>query len=135
MIRKAAEQVAGIGPERLDQLMHIVLSHHGQLAYGSPVLPMTPEAMLLHLLDDMDAKMNYMDGLRQRMLGGGWQWTEYQRHLERYLYLRTSDAEDTGGGVPICPDEEGVEPPTPQKPSASSASGKKADEPRQPSLF
>jgi 3'-5' exoribonuclease len=97
MVRKAAEKITDLAAERVDQLLHIILSHHGQLAFGSPVLPMTPEAIILHHLDDMDAKVNYMEGLRGKMEGEGWQWTDYQRPLERYLFLRatSSEARDT----------------------------------------
>ena len=52
---------------------------------------MTPEAILLNQLDDMDAKMNYLQGLQKKMQGVDWQWSDYQRHLERFLYLRGSD--------------------------------------------
>ena len=38
-------------------LLHLVASHHGVLEYGSPVMPKTPEALILHHADDMDAKM------------------------------------------------------------------------------
>ncbi|MDD2465169.1 MAG: 3'-5' exoribonuclease YhaM family protein [Desulfobulbus sp.] len=92
VIRRAVEQVQGISAEQIDRLIHMVLSHHGQYAYGSPVLPMTPEAILLNQLDDMDAKMNYLQGLQHKMQGGDWQWSDYQRHLERYLYLRGTEA-------------------------------------------
>jgi len=97
LVRQAAAQVEGITADMVDRLMHIILSHHGQYGFGSPVLPMTPEAILLHHLDDIDAKMNYMEGLQAKMSGNGWQWTEYQRHLERYLYLRA-------GGVEVEPE-------------------------------
>ncbi len=93
MVRKAAEKITDLASERVDQLLHIILSHHGQLAFGSPVLPMTPEAIILHHLDDMDAKVNYMEGLRGKMEGKGWQWTDYQRPLERYLFLRANNSE------------------------------------------
>ena len=134
LIRRAAERVDGISQEQLDQLMHIVLSHHGQLAYGSPVLPMTPEAILLHLLDDMDAKMNYMDGLRRRMTGDGWQWSEYQRHLERFLYLRAGG--ETGPDVPkqAAPAEEPPPPPS-DEPPPEPPSRRKDVHIRQPTLF
>jgi 3'-5' exoribonuclease len=96
LVRRAADKVPAMTDDQVDQLVHIILSHHGQLAYGSPVLPMTPEAILLHHLDDMDAKMNSLDELRRKMTGSGRQWTEYQRHLERFLYLRGEEHSDAG---------------------------------------
>ena len=39
-------------------LRHMILSHHGVHEYGSPVLPMIPEAEVLHLIDNLDARMN-----------------------------------------------------------------------------
>lgn len=117
MVRKAAEQTEGVSAEQVDLLMHIILSHHGQHAYGAPILPMTPEAILLHHLDDMDAKMNYMDGLRAKMSGEGWQWSEYQRHLERYLYLRAA-----GGGEEATLSGEDQPEPFPPTPAGAKAS-------------
>ncbi len=99
MVRKAAENVAGITTEQVDQITHLILSHHGQLEFGSPVLPMTPEAMLLHHLDDMDAKMNYMEQLSSKMEEPGYQWTDYQRPLERFLYLRGQKQDSHAGGA------------------------------------
>ncbi|MCF6186748.1 MAG: 3'-5' exoribonuclease YhaM family protein [Desulfobulbaceae bacterium] len=86
MVRQAAVGIDGLGAGRVDQLVHLVLSHHGRHEFGAPVLPMTPEAILLHHLDDMDAKMNYIDQLREKQDEPG--WSDYQRPLERFLYLR-----------------------------------------------
>jgi 3'-5' exoribonuclease len=48
-------------PERLRVLVeHMILSHHGRYEFGSPKLPMTPEALLLNVLDDLEAKMQTM---------------------------------------------------------------------------
>lgn len=55
-IRKAAEKL-NINSEVPLLLEHIVLSHHGQLEYGSPVLPLTKEALLVSLIDNLDSKM------------------------------------------------------------------------------
>lgn len=97
IVRRAAGQVPAITDDQLDRLLHMILSHHGQYGFGSPVLPMTPEAILLHHLDDMDAKMQYMESLCVKMDGNSWQWTDYQRHLERYLYLRACGAAQEEG--------------------------------------
>jgi 3'-5' exoribonuclease len=71
-------------PVRLrDLVVHLILSHHGQLEFGSPKLPSFPEAMLLHLLDNMDSKMEAMRALieHDRQLEGN--WTLYSNTLER----------------------------------------------------
>lgn len=96
MLRRAADTVEGLSQDTVDQLAHLILSHHGQLEFGSPVLPMTPEALLLHHIDDMDAKMNYIEGLQAQMHGEELQWTAFQRPLQRYLYLRGSTGDDAG---------------------------------------
>lgn len=93
-LRRAADQVPELPQETVDQLAHLILSHHGQLEFGSPVLPMTPEALLLHHIDDMDAKMNYLEGLQTQFEGEEHQWTPFQRPLQRYLYLRGKAIED-----------------------------------------
>ena len=45
-------------PERLEWMVkHMILSHHGSLEFGSPVIPLFPEAFVLHVIDNLDAKM------------------------------------------------------------------------------
>ncbi|WP_263357126.1 3'-5' exoribonuclease YhaM family protein [Acidicapsa ligni] len=57
MIEKVIDSIPGF-PQRLKILvLHVILSHHGKLEFGSPKLPMIPEALMLNFLDDMDAKM------------------------------------------------------------------------------
>ena len=59
-IRAAGEKV-NINPEIPLLLQHMILSHHGEKDYGSPVPPLTREAFLLHAIDDLDAKMIIID--------------------------------------------------------------------------
>jgi 3'-5' exoribonuclease len=68
-------------------LEHLVLSHHGKYEFGSPKLPMTPEAILLHYLDDLDAKMQTVRGelTRNEASGRGGEITDWVRSLERPL--------------------------------------------------
>ncbi len=76
-------------PENLRVLVeHLILSHHGKYEFGSPKLPMIPEALLLHYLDDLDAKMQTMrsEFLRAEAQGRApGQMTEWVRALERPL--------------------------------------------------
>lgn len=59
-----------IDKEKSTQLQHIVLSHHGKFEYGSPVLPATKEAILLSMIDDMDAKMELADNVLENVNEG-----------------------------------------------------------------
>jgi len=74
-------------PARLKLLVqHMILSHHGRYEFGSPKLPMIPEAMLLHYLDDLEAKMQTMRSELARSVAGGRSagaMTEWVRALER----------------------------------------------------
>lgn len=73
-------------PEALRlHLLHMVLGHHGRLEYGSPVLPKTPEALLVHYLDDMDGKLEAMFRAIRTESGGG-RWTPFNRSLERMIF-------------------------------------------------
>ncbi|MEN6449559.1 MAG: HD domain-containing protein [Thermoguttaceae bacterium] len=65
MVREAAAalQDSPLAPERLLRLEHLMITHQGRLEWGSPKLPMTPEAMLVHAADDIDAKYAMMVGI------------------------------------------------------------------------
>ncbi len=75
----------GIPPAKAMLLKHIILSHHGELEYGSPKRPKTLEAVLLHFVENMDAKANAFSGAMED-LPEGVRWTEYNRMFERYLF-------------------------------------------------
>jgi len=57
MVEEKAIQIKGFPQERLDLLRHIILSHHGETDYNSPRLPMMAEALAVHHLDNLDAKL------------------------------------------------------------------------------
>jgi 3'-5' exoribonuclease len=68
---------------------HLVLSHHGKLEFGSPKVPVFPEALLLHYLDDMDSKMEAMRALIEKDPQSEGLFTGYSSSLER-VALRKS---------------------------------------------
>ena len=88
MLAQKVREIAPF-PEKLRVLVeHMILSHHGRLEFGSPKLPMTPEAVLLSALDDLEAKMQAMRNEfgRDAAAGkSGAEMTEWVRSMERPL--------------------------------------------------
>ena len=84
-ISRAAGKIPEFPEELRMQILHIVLSHHGRLDFGSPVLPKTPEALLVHYLDDLDGKLEVMFRARRDEAGGG-SWSPFSRALDRMIY-------------------------------------------------
>jgi 3'-5' exoribonuclease len=66
-------------------LEHLIISHHGQYEFGSPKLPMFPEALMLHYLDDLDSKMEAMRAQFEREGDLESPWTSYNPSLGRPL--------------------------------------------------
>ncbi len=60
MTERAIDSLPGFPPHLKTLVLHMILSHHGKLEFGSPKLPMIPEALALSFLDDLDAKMQAM---------------------------------------------------------------------------
>jgi 3'-5' exoribonuclease len=75
-------------PKDLSTLLkHFLLSHHGQYIWGSPKKPMTLEAVMLHFLDDMDAKVNGIQHFIKKEVPEGARWSAYHRAFEQYFYV------------------------------------------------
>ncbi len=94
MIHKKADvlrsQGVEVGPQVLDALGHIILSHHGQYEYGSPKLPATAEAFMVYYIDDLDAKMNQVNAAIESEVSDA-NWTAYQGPLQTRLYRKRID--------------------------------------------
>jgi 3'-5' exoribonuclease len=84
-ISRAVGKIPGFPEELRLQILHIVLSHHGRLEFGSPVLPKTPEALLVHYLDDLDGKLEVMFKAVKDEAGSG-SWSPFSRALDRMIY-------------------------------------------------
>ncbi|MGA2686802.1 MAG: OB-fold nucleic acid binding domain-containing protein [Candidatus Korobacteraceae bacterium] len=73
-------------PEELKVLLeHLIISHHGEYEFGSPKLPMFPEALMLHYMDDLDSKMESMRAQFEREAEFDSPWTSYNPSLARPL--------------------------------------------------
>jgi 3'-5' exoribonuclease len=85
MLQAKIELVPGFPPELKTMLEHLIISHHGQYEFGSPKLPMFPEALALHYLDDLDSKMEAMRAHFEREADLESPWTSYNASLGRPL--------------------------------------------------
>ena len=85
---RAAEQILGqeFPSELVWQLKHMILSHHGTIEYGAAKLPMTPEAIALHHLDALDAKVHEFRKAIDEDLNGESRWTPFSPRLQRKIY-------------------------------------------------
>ena len=80
IVQEAADKVKVIGP-KLQNLLHIVLSHHGEIEKGSPVVCATKESFIVHYADEFDAIMNQF---KKNDSSNPW---EYNKMLQRFLYI------------------------------------------------
>lgn len=85
MVREEARAMEFPDPTLLIQLEHIILAHHGAVEFGSPILPKTREALLVNVLDDLDAKLKMMSTHLEGDSGAG-EFTSFHRVLQRGLY-------------------------------------------------
>ncbi len=86
IVRDFAKRVR-ISRDKLLELEHIIASHHGDFEYGSPVLPKTPEALVIHFLENMDAKLARFFEIRDKS-DPAKEWSDYDRNLGRRIFLR-----------------------------------------------
>ena len=79
-IRRLIEELPDF-PERLaGAVLHIILSHHGALEHGSPVVPCTREATLVHMIDNLGGRLGSFDRLEKELPQGS-QWSAYDRAI------------------------------------------------------
>jgi 3'-5' exoribonuclease len=110
MLQGKIAQIPGFPDEMKTLLEHLIISHHGQYEFGSPKLPMFPEALMLHYLDDLDSKMESMRAHFEREAGGESSWTTYNGSLGRTL-LNTAKFLQKEAAMAAAASAE-VEPPT-----------------------
>ncbi len=85
MLQAKIAQIPGFPDELKTLLEHLIISHHGEYEFGSPKLPMFPEALMLHYLDDLDSKMESMRAHFEREAETDSTWTSYNASLGRTL--------------------------------------------------
>jgi 3'-5' exoribonuclease len=76
------------------QVLHLILSHHGELEHGSPIVPKTLEAQILYMADQMDSQINAWQHIIERDKDGQRTWSTFIKPIERFLYLGPTEKND-----------------------------------------
>jgi 3'-5' exoribonuclease len=92
-------------PELLLRLKHMIVSHHGTHEFGSPKVPMTPEAIALHYLDNLDAKVHSFTRDISDDTNQSSAWTQFSPTLQRRLFKGTANGAEAGCPPPAEPTE------------------------------
>jgi 3'-5' exoribonuclease len=110
MVEEKMNAIPNFPTELRMRVSHMILSHHGVLEYGSPVVPKTLEAIALHHIENMDAQINHC--LQATMAAGDQTWSEYDKRWGRQFYAGrgetsngsgTTQASESSGGASHAP--------------------------------
>ena len=94
MLERKAEQIDGFPDSLRMQLLHMILSHHGELETGSPVVPKTLEAIALSHIDDLDAQTDAFRRVIEETNAGGQEWSEYITLIGRQVWNKPAGDTD-----------------------------------------
>jgi 3'-5' exoribonuclease len=100
-IRTAIARLDGFPESLARALLHIILSHHGSLEHGSPVVPCTREATLVHMADNLGSKLGSFDRI-QSSLADGSVWGQYDKAIGAPAYFGGPSGEAGAGGTPAA---------------------------------
>ena len=85
-VRREIERIDGFPAGEAEGLLHIILSHHGKLEHGSPVVPCTREATLVHFVDNLGGNLGSFDRI-ERTLADGASWSDYDRGISASAFF------------------------------------------------
>jgi 3'-5' exoribonuclease len=85
-VRRTIEDIGAFPEADADALLHIILSHHGKLEHGSPVVPCTREATLVHFIDNLGGNLGSFDRI-EKSLADGVSWSSFDRGISTSAYF------------------------------------------------
>jgi len=100
MVDEKLVAMKGFPSELQLRLKHLILSHHGEYEFGSPKRPKCLEAFALHLIDDLDAKMNGLDRFMKKDRQDG-NWTDFNRLFGRYFLKALPESPEESVQEPV----------------------------------
>jgi 3'-5' exoribonuclease len=92
-VRRLIEGIEGFAPSTAEAVLHIILSHHGSLEHGSPIVPCTREATLVHFCDNLGGRLGSFDRL-EKELPTGERWSRFDRAIGGGAYFAGSQAQE-----------------------------------------
>ena len=92
-IRRTIERIDGFPADLAQAVLHIILSHHGTLEHGSPVVPCTREATLVHMVDNLGGRLGSFDRLEKELPAGA-QWSSFDKGIGSGAYFATRPADE-----------------------------------------
>jgi len=87
MVMEKLSQIEAFPESLQQQLLHCILSHHGQKERGSPVVPMTLEALILNFADDLDSSVSAFQRIMAKEKAPGREWSNYVNLIDRFIYF------------------------------------------------
>lgn len=102
-IRRLIEDIDGFPAELAQAVGHIILSHHGTLEHGSPVVPCTREATLVHMIDNLGGRLGSFDRL-EKELAPGRRWSQFDRAIGSGAFFLDRGAETSEPVDPLAPE-------------------------------
>jgi len=91
-VRRLIDGIEGFDPATAEAVLHIILSHHGSLEHGSPIVPCTREATLVHFCDNLGGRLGSFDRL-EKELPSGQRWSRFDRALGGGAYFAAPPAD------------------------------------------
>jgi len=90
LVRREIERIDGFPAAEAEGLLHIILSHHGKFEHGSPVVPCTREATLVHFVDNLGGNLGSFDRI-ERTLTDGASWSDFDRGISASAFFATRE--------------------------------------------
>jgi 3'-5' exoribonuclease len=93
LVERNVVKLGDFPKKKRDLLIHMILSHHGELEYGSPVTPVTGEAVALHHLECLDAKVQGIQSIieKEKSLGNDGAWSDFARVVDGRIYKKANE--------------------------------------------
>jgi 3'-5' exoribonuclease len=104
-IRRAIEDIEDFPSELAQAVGHIILSHHGTLEHGSPVVPCTREATLVHMIDNLGGRLGSFDRL-EKELAPGRRWSGFDRAIGAGAFFSAREGEQAQIAQPAAADRQ-----------------------------